>query len=129
MSEETHRRRHRSPSPQQKSTSADPDNPGHRHARHKQRQETDFNSDEATLTKILKSVDDMNKQFVTWTNRVTDIETKINENTGETFVHSEEVDDVDQLSIRPNECNVFTTNKLATEAPLAGVCPYILSRQ
>ena len=67
----------------------------------------------------------MNKQFVAWTNRVTDIEVKISENPGETSVHSEEVD-VDQLSIHPNECSVFTTDKLATEAPLAGVCPSLV---
>ena len=67
----------------------------------------------------------MNKQFVAWTNRVTDIEVRISENPGKTSVHSEEVD-VDQLSIHPNECSVFTTDKLATEAPLAGVCPSLV---
>ena len=50
----------------------------------------------------------------------------ISENTGETSVHSEEVGDVDQLSIHPNECSVFTIDKLATEAPLAGVCPSLV---
>ena len=133
MSDKPTRKRHRSdrsPSPDERSSSKDPENRAHRHGdRHKRRRENnnvDPGVNEDTMNKILEGVNDMKKQFVAWTTRVTAIESRLHESSGTTSQFSGEFDD-DQLSIHPpgspKEFDNLVVNNPAIEAPLVGSLP------
>ena len=78
------------------------------------------------LAKVLSSVNDMRKEFVTWTTRVSNIENQLNQNSSICQSHIEE----DCLSVHPpisrnpsDEVDQLSQDNSAIEVPLAGSEP------
>ena len=126
MSDSSGRKRRRTASPEE-SRRED------RHKRHRSRSRKRENRGEnnssvnETLTKVLTSMDDIKKEFVAWTTRVSVIENQLNQNSSVFQANTDE----DCLSVHPptspstfDEVDQLSQDNInAIEAPLAGSKP------
>ena len=121
MSDSSGRKRRRSPSPEESTRES-----RHKRKRSRSRRRENHSSVNETLAKVLSSVNDMRKEFVTWTTRVSNIENQLNQNSSICQSHIED----DCLSVHPpispnplDEVDQLSQDNSAIEAPLAGSEP------